>query len=107
MKRTTDAMKRGLSDAVVELRARMQWGQMELASQIRAQGRRLRVELLPTQETISRWENGGQAPSPEYRMVLSKIAAKHRHEDLAELFRAPISAWRLVGTVHRGLKREK
>jgi len=32
-------------------------------------------------------------------MVLARIAAKHGHEDLAELFRAPVMAWRLVGLI--------
>ncbi len=106
VRRTTDAMRRGLGRAVVELRARMRWGQAELAEQISRHGGRGRL-LVPSQEVISRWENGTQAPSPAYRLALGRVAAKHGHEDLAELFRAPISAWRLVGHVRLGLEGDK
>ena len=102
MKKTTEAMHRGLSRAVLELRARMRWGQADLALQIAMHGGRAGRMLPPSQEVISRWENAAQAPSPEYRRVLGNIAAKHRHDDLAETFRAPISAWRLVGHVRLG-----
>jgi hypothetical protein len=107
LKKTTDAMHRGLSRAVVELRARMRWGQADLARQITKQGTRARVALEPDRETISRWEHGEQAPSPIYRMALARVASKHGQEDLAELFRAPIIAWRLVGHVKLGLKGEE
>ena len=103
VKPTTDAMHRGLSKAVLDLRARMRWGQMDLAEQIGKHGGRAGRMLAPSQEVISRWENASQAPSPAYRVVLGNIAAKHKHDDLAELFRAPISAWRLVGYVKLGL----
>jgi hypothetical protein len=97
MKRTTEAMHKGLSRAVIELRARMRWGQTDLAKEISRQGVRAKVTLTPDQGTISRWERCESAPSPQHRMVLARIASKNGHEDLAELFRAPISAWRLVG----------
>jgi transcriptional regulator with XRE-family HTH domain len=70
-------------------------------------GGRVGLMPAPSQETISRWENGEQAPSPAYRMALARVAAKYKTtEDLAELFRAPISAWRLVGHVKLGLRKD-
>ena len=89
-------MRRGLGRAVVELRARMHWGQLDLADHI-AKSVGGAVMAAPDQEVISRWENGVQAPSPIYRAALARIAAKHKHDDLVETFRAPMSAWRLVG----------
>lgn len=106
MRLSTDAMRRGLSLAVVELRARLGWGQEDLAQAITRQGARLNLTLAPDRITISRWENRERSPSPEHRMVLARIAVGHGHEDLAELFRAPVSAWRLVGVVKLGLKDE-
>ncbi len=100
-------MHRGLSMAVVELRTRMQWGQADLAREIRKQGGRANTGTKPNRETISRWEHGQQSPSPEHRMALAKIAMKYKHEDLAQLFRMPMSAWRIVGTVKFGLKNEE
>ena len=97
VKRTTDAMRRGLSRAVLDLRTRMRWGQEDLAKEITKTAARMRVAITPNRTCVSRWENGDAAPSSEHRMVLAKIAAKHGHEDIAELFRAPVSAWRLVG----------
>jgi len=41
MKPTTDAMHRGLSRAVLDLRARMRWGQLDLAEQIGKHGGRV------------------------------------------------------------------
>jgi hypothetical protein len=38
--------------------------------------------------------------------VLATIAEKHRHEDLAEVFRAPIAAWRFMIAVQK-VKGEK
>lgn len=46
--------------------------------------------------TISRWERGVESPSPGHRAALAKIAAKHKHDGLADIFRAPTIAWRLV-----------
>jgi hypothetical protein len=103
VKKTTDAMRRGLSRAVVDLRARMRWGQTDLADEITKCAAKMGISLKPNQVCISRWENRETAPSQQHRMVLAKIAAKHSHEDLAEFFRAPISAWRLVGYVKLGL----
>jgi hypothetical protein len=106
VKKTTDAMHRGLGRAVVELRARMRWGQMDLAHHISRHGSRGGLMVAPSQEVISRWENCSQAPSPIYREALARLCAKYRHEDLAETFRAPISAWRLVGHVKLGLMKD-
>ena len=97
MKPTINAMQRGLSRAVVDLRARLQWGQEDLAREITKMAAKMRVAIAPNRICVSRWENGETAPSPEHRMVLARISAKHGHEDIAELFRAPVSAWRLVG----------
>ena len=92
-------MRRGLGKAVVELRSRMHWGQVDLADQIAKHGVGGAVMAAPEQGAISRWENGVQAPSPVYRAALARIAAKHKHDDLVETFRAPMSAWRLVAHV--------
>ena len=89
-------MHRGLGSAVVELRSRMHWGQVDLANQIAKSGSGRSVMAAPGQGSISRWENGVQAPSPVYRAALARIAAEHKHDDLVETFRAPTSAWRLV-----------
>lgn len=103
--KATEAMHRGLGRAVGQLRARMQWGQADLAKEINKHASRMNIVLTPDQGTISRWESGDKAPSPRHRMVLARIAAKHKAtEDLAEIFRAPVSAWRLVGTVKVMLK---
>ena len=84
-------MHRGLGKSVLELRARMHWGQEDLALRLGE------IMEAPDRFVISRWENCSQAPSPIYRVALARIAAKHKHDDLAETFRAPRSAWRLVG----------
>lgn len=81
----------------MDLRARMRWGQDDLAKEITKTAAKMRVAIAPNRICVSRWENGEAAPSSEHRMVLARIAAKHGHEDIAELFRAPVSAWRLVG----------
>ena len=91
MKKTTEAMHTGLGKAVNELRRRLEWSQEELA---RAIGKH---DGQPTDHmTVSRWERGIDAPLPVKRMALGKIAAKHGHEELADVFRAATSAWRLV-----------
>jgi transcriptional regulator with XRE-family HTH domain len=102
VRKTTEAMHRGLSGAVIDLRERRRWGQEDLAQEISKWAARLNVTLTPDQGTISRWERGLSAPSPEHRMVLARIATKHRYTDLADIFRAPTSAWRLVGHVRLG-----
>jgi transcriptional regulator with XRE-family HTH domain len=96
-------MQRGLSKAVITLRARQHWTQDDLANELRKCGSRLKAEVTPDQGTISRWERCEQAPSPTHRMVLARIATKYEHEDLAELFRAPVHSWRLVGHFMLGL----
>lgn len=96
-------MHRGLSRAVVDLRARMRWGQEDLADEITKVAAKMGVPITPNRICVSRWENMETAPSQQHRMVLSRIAAKNGHEDLAEFFRAPVSLWRLVGYVEAGL----
>src|SRR6266498_1953197 len=93
-------MHRGLSEAVIDLRARMEWSQEHLANQMCKVAARNGVEINPTRRCVIRWEGMETAPSTEHRMVLARIAARHKKTaDLAELFRAPVSAWRLVGHV--------
>ena len=81
----------GLSRDVCELRKRMEWSQVELAHAIDKHG-------VGTTDpwTISRWERGVESPSPGHRTALAKIAEKHKHHGLADIFRAPTIAWRLV-----------
>jgi transcriptional regulator with XRE-family HTH domain len=99
VKRTIGAMQQGLGKAVADLRIARGWNQSDLASEI-ARGARTGASLKPTQDRISRWETGEAAPSQEYRAALARIAANDkRSEHLAELFRAPVSAWRLVGLI--------
>jgi transcriptional regulator with XRE-family HTH domain len=92
-------MQKGLGRAVLELRARMGWGQQDLAQNISRHGGVCGVMTAPGQGAISRWENGTQAPSPIYRAAMARLAAKHGHNDLVDTFRAPMSAWRLVAHV--------
>jgi hypothetical protein len=107
LKRTTDAMRRGLGRAVVDLRARMRWGQTDLADEISKGAARRGLTIKPNQVCVSRWENCETAPSQQHRMVLAKIATKNGRQDLAEFFRAPVSAWRLVGYVKLGLMKDE
>jgi hypothetical protein len=100
-------MHKGLSRAVVELRARMRWGQEDLAQHISKHGDGGGVMVAPSREVISRWENCSQAPSPMYRAALARICVKYKHHDLVETFRAPVSAWRLVGHVNDLTKDDK
>jgi hypothetical protein len=57
--------------------------------------------------TVSRWERGIETPHPEKPTALAKIASNARHEDLTARFRAPLSAWGLVGHMRLGLKDEE
>jgi hypothetical protein len=107
VKKTTEAMHKCLGRAVVELRARMRWGQLDLADNISRHGTVGAVMVAPSQEVISRWENGTQAPSPIYRAAMARLAAKYEHDDLVETFRAPTSAWRLVGHVGKWMHEDK
>ena len=91
MRKTTEAMHTGLGSAVCELRRRLQWSQVELAHAIDKHGART-----TDHGTVSRWERGVEAPSPGHRTALAKIADKHKHEGLGDIFRASITAWRLV-----------
>jgi transcriptional regulator with XRE-family HTH domain len=107
MKETTEAMSRGLGKAVLELRRRMHWVQAELARQIGMHGSGGHSMSAPTVQMISAWEHGEHAPSHEYRGALARIAVKHKvTKDLAETFRAPRVAWRLVGRVKLGKEGE-
>jgi hypothetical protein len=83
---TTEGMHRWLARAVVELRARMGWGEVDLADQITKYAARLNLDGRPNQVCVSRWENGETAPSQQHRMVLARIAAKNGHEDLAGVY---------------------
>jgi hypothetical protein len=46
--------------------------------------------------TIGRWERGIESPSPGHRTALARIAEKHKHDGLADIFRASTISWRLV-----------
>lgn len=92
-------MHKCLGRAVIDLRAKMHWSQEDLAHELGKAAARLGDHHHhPTRIRISQWETGDAAPSAEYRVALGKIAAKHpKTQHLAEYFRAPMSAWRLVG----------
>ncbi len=91
MRKTTHAMHTWLGKAVNDLRRRQDWSQEELARAIDQHGGRATAHMI-----VSRWERCIDAPSPVKRLALGKIAAKHGHDDLADIFRAGVSAWRLV-----------
>jgi transcriptional regulator with XRE-family HTH domain len=78
-----------LSGAICELRRRLEWSQEELAEAMAKHCRHTHPV------TVSRWERGVDAPSPQKRAALARIAQRKSYEDLAKLFRAPISVWRL------------
>jgi len=69
----------------------MKWSQVELAHAINEHR-----ASTTNHGTISRWERGIESPSPDHRTALAKIADKHKHEGLADIFRASIISWRLV-----------
>ncbi len=101
-------MQRGLSRAVSDLRARMEWSQEDLAREITREAAKLGFQIKPNQVCVSRWENREAAPSEEHRKALARLAARHKKtEDLAEYFRAPISAWRLAGYVQSGTRKDQ
>ncbi len=100
MKRTTEAMHRGLRRAVVELRAKMRWGQEDLATEITKVAAKMGIPITPNRICVIRWEAGDAAPNLQHRAVLAKIAARDRRtEHLAEYFRAPLAHWRLAAYV--------
>ena len=100
-------MHKGLGRAVLDLRSAMQWSQTDLAVEIGKVAIKLNVQVQPVQEIVSRWERGEAAPSPQYRMLLGRVAERDsRTTHLADLFRAPESAWRLVGMVEKRNTRE-
>ena len=55
--KTNDARHRGMSDAVMGLRARMRWGQSDLANEITRTAGKMGMRIAPNQGCISRWEN--------------------------------------------------
>ena len=95
MKDTTELMHAEIGRAICELRRRLEWSQEQLAQAMTKNGEYTHPV------TVSRWERGVDSPSPEKRMVLTRITHGKGHEDLADLFRAPISAWRLASYVCR------
>jgi hypothetical protein len=84
---------KALAWAVVELRARLRWGQEDLAHEINRFANGLERVRRPDHKDISRWENGEHAPATVYRRTLGKIAERHKHGDLAKLFRAGSDTW--------------
>lgn len=102
MKSTTDAMHRGLGRAAMDLRAKMEWSQADLANEIAKMAIKMRVPIRPTQVSVCRWETGETSPSPQHRMILARIASRDKRTGhLADLFRASASAWRVVGLSER------
>ena len=100
---------KALGWAVVELRARMQWGQEDLAHEINRltyhpeEGRVPR----PNQQQISDWENGKHAPGRLHRWALGKIARSHNHDDLADVFCANDASLRVAELLHSALPDEE
>ena len=93
-------MRRGLSAAINDLRSRREWSQETLANEMCKEAVKLGLALKPTNVQVCRWEQMEFAPCEQARQVLARIAARSkRTQDLAPLFRAPVSAWRLVGYV--------
>ena len=84
-----------IGHATCELRRRLEWSQEQLAEALTKYGEATHPV------TVSRWERGVDSPSPEKRSVLGRIADRRDHADLAEVFRAPMSAWRLASYVCR------
>jgi hypothetical protein len=74
-------------------------GHRNLTTEVAKWESKAKLEVMPHRITIWRWESGEASPSPEYRMLLGRMAMKHGHQDLAEVFRAPISVWRVVAHV--------
>ncbi len=101
----TKTMQLGLGQTVLILRTRLRWTQAQLAKEITKHAARLDMTITPDQVTVSRWEQEEKAPSPAHRMVLAKIAEKNGYEDLAEVFRASPTTWKVVRrTVELGLR---
>ena len=95
MKYTTELMHAEIGRASCELRRRLEWSQEQLAEAMTKGGQYTHPI------TVSRWERGVDSPCPEKRFMLAKIAQGKRQEDLADLFRAPMCAWRLVSYLRR------
>jgi transcriptional regulator with XRE-family HTH domain len=94
---------KALAWAVVELRARMRWGQEDLAHAInRFANGDARVRR-PDHKDISRWENGEYAPASVHRRALGKIAEKYKYPDLAKIFRAAPVSWEVAALTNIAL----
>jgi hypothetical protein len=90
-------MHRGLRKAVVDLRARMEWGQEDLAKEMCKMAAKMGFDIRPSRRCVCRWEAGDAAPNEHHRVVLARIAARDpRTEDLANYFRAPVAVWRML-----------
>lgn len=106
IRESTEAMHRYVGKAITKVRRTRNWSQTELAHEIKRHAR-AHSALQPTIEMISMWENGTRAPASEYRAALGRIAAgKKATEDLALLFLASITTWRVVAQVE-SLRREE
>ncbi len=91
----TDVMRMGLGAIIDDLRARMKWGQEDLAREITKRATKMDISIKPNRIVISDWERGKYAPQLRHRLVLARLAAADvRTEDLAEFFRLPLGAWR-------------
>lgn len=97
MSPTSKVMRRHIGRTISALREHMRVGQAEFA---RALGKYTEGRP-PDQAQISRWERGEVLPSPAHRAALARLAEKHKKEELAEVLRAPVSAWRLVALVEK------
>ena len=95
MKDTTELMHAEIGRAICELRRRMEWSQEQLANAMTKNGQYTHPV------TVSRLGTRIDSPSPEKRMILTRMTHSKGHEDLADLFRAPLSAWRLASYVWR------
>jgi hypothetical protein len=100
---------KALAWAVAELRARMRWGQEDLAREINrfANGNGLGRVRRPDHKDISRWENGEHAPAEVYRRTLGKIAERNKQRDLAKMFRAAPDTWEVAALANIALHDEQ
>jgi hypothetical protein len=89
--RSTAVAGTSIGAAILELRARMEWGQEDLAKHIRRHGGRFGTT--PIRNLISAWENERQSPSRGYRIALTRIATARKHKDLARVFE--VKGWNI------------
>lgn len=101
LNRNHDLVQKSVAWAITELRTRMEWNQGQLAVHIGRYSDRGERLPPPAHETVSRWENGTQAPSLQYRAALAKIARSEKQSDLAVIFEAAPVCWELVVAVVR------